>query len=101
MTRDFYKGIPKKRHALLDADGNLEALAKGGDVRVVYGSTTLSAGMATVSGSQFTADGFAFVSPQAPYPMASGISWELSAGVLTISGASEAGYTVAYQVVIP
>ncbi len=101
MSRDHYTGIPKKRAALLNSDGDLEALEKGGDVKRVSGTATLTAGTVTVSNSNFVADAYALVSTKHPYPTESGINWYVGAGYLTISGATSASYTVAYEVVLP
>jgi len=101
MSRDHYKGIPKRRAALLNSDGELEALEKGGDVRVVYGSTTLVGGTATVSGTRFVSSAFALVSTKHPYPTESGINWNVGDGFLTISGSTDPGLTVSYAVILP
>jgi len=101
MSRDHYKGIPKKRAALLGSDGELEALAKGGDVKRISGTATLTAGTVTISDDRFVAGGFALLSPQHPYPTTEGLNWSVSAGSLTISGSNAGTYTIAYEVVLP
>ena len=101
MSRDHYKGIPKKRSALLDADGNLEALDKLGNDYAIYGTATLVAGTVTVSDTRFKSTGFALVSTKHPYPTESGINWNVGDGFLTISGSTDSNLTVAYQVIIP
>ena len=101
MTRDHYKGIPKKRAALLNSDGDLEALEKGGDIKRIKGTATLTGGTVTVSGSSFVSDAYAFVSTKHPYPTESGINWFVGDGFLTVSGCTAATYTVAYEVILP
>lgn len=101
MSRDHYKGIPKKRVALLDSSGNIEALEKGGDVKRIAGTATLATGTVTVSDNRFVASAFALVSTKHPYPTASGINWFVGDGFLTISGSDVANYTVGYEVVLP
>ena len=100
MSRDHYKGIPKKRVALLNADGELEALNVGGDARVVYGSATLTAGTVTVNDSRFSDGDVAHVSAKHPYPLTDGLNWDVGDGYLTISGSNSGTFTVAYQVVV-
>jgi hypothetical protein len=100
MSRDHYKGIPKKRAALLNKDGDLEALEKGGDIRRIKGTATLTGGTVTVTGSNFVSTAYAFVSPKHPYPTSDGINWFVGDGYLTISGSSASTYTVAYEVCI-
>jgi hypothetical protein len=101
MSRDHYKGIPKKRAALLGSDGELEALEKGGDVKRISGTATLTAGTVTVSDDRFVAGGYALLSPQHPYPTTDGLNWSVSAGALTISGSNAGTYVIAYEVVLP
>ncbi len=101
MTRDHYKGIPKKRAVLLDSDGNLEALEKGGDTKRIKGTATLTAGTFTVSGSKFVSDAYAFISTKHPYPTESGINWFVGDGFLTVSGCTTADFTIAYEVCLP
>jgi hypothetical protein len=101
MSRDHYKGIPKKRAAILSSDGELEALEKGGDVKRISGTATLTAGTVTVSDARFVAGGYALLSPKHPYPITDGLNWDVGAGALTISGSNAATYTIAYEVVLP
>jgi hypothetical protein len=101
MSRDHYKGIPKKRAALLNKDGDLEALEKGGDVRRIRGTATLTAGTVTVTDDRFVSTAYAFISTKHPYPSSEGINWYVGDGVLTISGSNAGTYTVAYEVVLP
>ena len=101
MSRDHYKGVPKKRAALLDSDGNLEALEKGGDAKRISGTATLTAGTVTVSDSRFVASAFALVSTKHPYPASEGINGFVGDGYLTISGSNATSYTVGYEVVLP
>ena len=101
MSRDHYKGIPKKRVALLSSDGELEALEKGGDVKRISGIATLAAGTVTISDSRFAVGGYALLSPQHPYPITEGLNWSVGAGALTISGSNAGTYTIAYEVVLP
>lgn len=101
MSRDHYKGIPKKRAAILGSDGELEALEKGGDVKHIFGTATLTAGTVTVSDARFVAGGYALLSPKHPYPTNSGLNWNVNGGELTISGSTAGPYTIAYEVVLP
>lgn len=101
MSRDHYKGIPKKRVALFNDVGELEALEKGGDVKRISGTATLAAGTVTVSDSRFVAGSYALLSPKHPYPTTDGLNWNVGAGFLTISGSAAGSYTVAYDVVLP
>lgn len=101
MSRDHYKGIPKKRAALLNSDGDLEALEKGGEVKRVSGTATLTAGTVTISGGSFVTAAYAIVSTKHPYPTESGINWYVGDGYLTVSGSSAASYTIAYEVFLP
>lgn len=101
MSRDHYKGVPKKRVALINSDGDIEALEAGGDVQEITGTATLAAGTVTVSDSRFTASSYAFVSTKHPYPADEGVNWFVGDGYLTISGSNAATYTVAYEVHIP
>jgi hypothetical protein len=101
MSRDHYKGIPKKRAALLNSGGELEALEKGGDVKRISGTATLSAGTVTVSDDRFVTGGFALLSPKHPYPIADGFNWDVGPGYLTISGTTGSSYVFAYEVVLP
>jgi len=101
MSRDHYKGVPKKRAALFNSDGELEALEKGGDIQIVDGTATLPWwGDVTITGSHFTAASYAFVSAKHPYPTTEGLSWFVGDGYLTISGATGSSYTLAYTVKI-
>lgn len=101
MSRDHYKGIPKKRPALLNSNGNFEALEKGGDLKRYKGSSTLSGGTVTVSGEQFVSGATAWVSGKHPYPADEGFNWFVGDGYLTISGSNAGTYTVAWEVTLP
>jgi len=101
MSRDHYKGIPKRRAALLNSDGDLEALEKGGDAKRISGVATMTAGTATVNDSRFVSGAFAIVSGKHPYPATEGLSWDVGNGYLTISGSNAGTYTIAYDVVLP
>ena len=101
MSRDHYKGTPKKRAALINKDGDLEALQKGGDAKEVSGTATLTGGTVTVSGTQFKSGGYAFISGQHPYPTTDGFNWFVGDGFITISGSNASTYTVAYKVHLP
>lgn len=101
MSRDHYKGIPKKRAALLSSDGVLEALEKGGDVKRISGTATLTGGTVVVSDDRIVAGAFALLSPQSPYPITEGLNWDVSAGSLTITGSNTGTFTIAYEVVLP
>lgn len=100
MSRDHYKGIPKRRAALLNSAGEIEALELGGDVKRITGSATLTAGTVTVSDTRFAAGAIALVNGKHPYPLTSGINWNVGDGFLTISGAPGT-HTVAWEVVLP
>lgn len=101
MSRDHYKGIPKKRAALLNSDGAIEALEKGGEAKRISGVATLTAGTVTISDSRFVAGAGAFVSGKHPYPADEGFNWDVGAGYLTVSGSNAATYTIAYEVLLP
>jgi hypothetical protein len=102
MSRDHYKGPLKKRPALINAGGDIEALnAVKADVREISGTATLTAGTVTVSDSRFVPGAYAFISTKHPYPTTDGINWEVGAGFLTISGSSASTYTVGFQVKLP
>lgn len=96
MSRDHYKGIPKKRMALLNADGDVEALSAKADLKVVYGTVSLSGGGAVVSGTSFSADSFVIATPQHNGPV--DVNWDAADGYITISGTGDG--LVAYQVVV-
>ena len=98
MSRDHYKGPRKKRAALIGANGDLEALQKGGDVKVIYGTAVLVAGTVTVSDSRISADSYAIISGKHPYPLLSGTNWGTGDGFLTVSGTGD--NAVAYQVIL-
>lgn len=101
MSRDHYKGPLKKRVALINADGDIEALnAVNTDFRIVVGTATLS-GTVTISDSKFKSGGTAFISTQHPYPTTTSTNWFVGDGYLTISGSSADNYTVGYQVYLP
>lgn len=101
MSRDHYKGIPKKRLALLNSDGDLEALEKGGDIKVIKGTATLTAGTVTVNDTRFVSGASAIVSGKHPYPTSEGFNWDVGDGYLTISGSSASTYTIAWEVSLP
>lgn len=102
MSRDHYKGPLKKRNALINADGEIEALSSvKADVRVVPGTATLISGTVTVSDSRFVSGAYAFISTQHPYPITDGINWAVGAGYLTISGSATSNDLVAFQVYLP
>jgi hypothetical protein len=101
MSRDHYKGTLKKRAALINNDGDIEALnAVKTDHKVVVGTATLS-GTVTVSGSKFVSGSTAFISTQHPYPADEGTNWFVGDGYITISGSSANNYTVGYLVYLP
>jgi len=101
MSRDHYKGIPKRRVAILNSDGDLEALEKGGDVKSIKGTATLVAGTVTVNDARFVAAASAHVSGKHPYPTTDGFNWDVGAGYLTISGSNADTYTIAWEVTLP
>lgn len=101
MSRDHYKGTLKKRAALINADGDIEALnAVSTDLNLVVGTATLS-GTVTINDSAFKAGATAFISTQHPYPITEGINWYVGDGYLTISGSIADYHTVGYQVHLP
>jgi hypothetical protein len=100
MSRDHYQGIPKKRVALLNSDGDVEALEKGGDAKRIAGTTSFS-GTVTISDDRFVSGAFALVSGKHPYPADESFNWEVGAGYLTISGSDADNYTIAYEVFLP
>lgn len=101
MSRDHYKGIPKMRPALLNSDGDLEALEKGGDVKRISGVATLTGGTVTVSGAKFVSGAHALLSAKHPYPTTEGLNWYVGDGYLTISGSNASTYSIAYDVILP
>lgn len=96
MSRDHYKGIPKKRVVLLDADGDLEALGKGGVDIVLTGKVTMTSGRAVVSGTDVKSTSFVVATPQ--HGGASALSYAAFDGYVIISGTGTG--TVAYQILI-
>lgn len=100
MSRDHYKGVRKRRAALIGADGDLEALELGGDPKVIYGTAALAAGTVTVTDTRFKSTSFCLLSGQHPYPTTDGLNWSLSDGSLTISGAGASSDLIAYQVIV-
>lgn len=101
MSRDHYKGIPKRRAALLNSSGDIEALEKGGESKRISGVATLTAGTVTVSDTRFVDGAHAIVAGKHPYPVTEGLNWDVGDGYLTISGSNAATYTIAYDVVLP
>jgi hypothetical protein len=101
MSRDHYQGAPKKRAALINADGDIEALsAVKTDPKIIVGTATLS-GTVTVNNSLFEAGSTAFISTQHPYPITEGINWFVGDGYLTVSGSVADYHTIGYQVYLP
>jgi len=101
MSRDHYKGIPKKRIALLNSDGDLEALEKGGEAKEIKGTATLTAGTVTVNDDRFVSGAAAQLSGKHPYPVTEGLNWDVGDGYLTISGSAAGTYTIAWEVSLP
>jgi hypothetical protein len=101
MSRDHYKGIPKKVGALVTESGDIEGLSKRGDTKRVVGTVTIAAGTATVNDERFVSGGYALLSPQHPYPITEGWNWAVGDGYLTISGSTGANYVFAYEVILP
>jgi hypothetical protein len=101
MSRDHYKGIPKKRVVLLNSDGDLEALEKGGEAKSIKGTATLTAGTVTVNDTRFVSGATAYVSGKHPYPITDGFNWDVGDGYLTISGSAADTYTVSWEVSLP
>lgn len=101
MSRDHYKGIPKRRAALLNSDGDLEALQVGGDAKYIHGTATLTAGTVTVNDSRFVDGALAIVAGKHPYPATEGLNWDVGDGYLTISGSNAGTYTIAWEVILP
>jgi folate-binding Fe-S cluster repair protein YgfZ len=100
MSRDHYKGIPKKRVALLNSDVDLEVLERGGEAKRISGTTSFS-GTVTISDDRFVAGAFAVVSGKHPYPADESFNWNVGAGFLTISGSAANNFTIAYEVILP
>lgn len=84
MSRDHYSNIPKKRVALLDPDGNIEALSKDGVDLVLKGQATLASNTATVSGSAIKSTSSCVVTPRHNGPTA--VNATVFDGHVTISG---------------
>lgn len=100
-TRDHYPNVPKRRKALINDDGDIEALELGGDAKDISGTATLTAGTVTVTDSRFSSDAVAFISTKHPYPTESGINWGVGDGYLTVSGSSAGTFTIGYLVKLP
>lgn len=94
MTRDHYSGIPKRRVVRVDADGNYEATQLGAPDIEIKGTTSLSSGVATVSGSEITANSFVLISPHISGP--SDVAWQAHDGYVTLSGTGDG--VVAYNI---
>lgn len=96
MSRDFYKNIPKKRVVLLDADGDLEALGKGGVEVMLTGVTTMTSGHAVVSGAGIKSTSGVVATPK--HGGASSLNYAAFDGYVIISGTGTGQIT--YQIII-
>lgn len=96
MARDFYKGAKKKRVALLNADGDLEALQKGGHPIDLRGTVTMTSGRAVISGTGISTSSFVVATPK--HNGASGLSWAAFDGYVIVSGTGTG--TIGYQIII-
>ncbi len=96
MSRDHYKGVPKKRVVLLDASGDLEALGKGGVDVILTGTTTMTSGRAVVSGTGIKTTSGVVATPR--HGGASALSYAAFDGHVIISGTGTGQIT--YQIVI-
>ena len=96
MSRDHYKGIPKKRVVLLDADGDLEALGYGGVNAVLLGTDTMTSGRAVVSGTGIKSTSGVVATPAHGGPSA--LSYAAFDGYVIVSGTGSGDFT--YQIVI-
>jgi hypothetical protein len=96
MSRNFYNGTKKKRVALLNADGDLEALQKGGQAIDLRGTTTMTSGRAVVSGTAIKSTSFVVATPAHGGPTA--LSWAAFDGYVIVSGTGNG--VVGYQIII-
>lgn len=96
MSRDHYKGVPKKRPAIIGANGDIEVPAVGGYVAEYKGTVDLVSNTATVSGAHITADSFAIITGKHGGP--TDPNWACYDGYCTISGTGDG--TVAFQIIV-
>lgn len=96
MSRDHYKGVPKKRVVLLDADGDLEALGKGGVDVILTGTATMTTGRAVISGSGIKSTSGVVATPKHNGPTA--LNYAAFDGYVIVSGTGSGQFT--YQIVI-
>jgi hypothetical protein len=94
MSRDHYKGVPKKRAAIINKDGDLEPLNPIGEVNEISGTLELTSGTATLTDARIKATSYAIISPKHNGPV--DVNWSTSDGSLTVSGTGDG--TVAYEV---
>ena len=95
-SRDHYKGTRKKRVVLLDADGDLEALAKGGDNIILTGTTTMTSGRAVISGTGIKSTSGVVATPHHGGPTS--LNYAAFEGYVIVSGTGTGQIT--YQIVI-
>lgn len=96
MSRDSYKGVPKKRAVLLDAEGNLEALDKNFVDIEIKGTTTMTSGRAVVSGTAIKATSGVVATPHHGGP--TGLSYAAFSGYVIISGTGNGQIT--YNIIV-
>lgn len=96
MSRDHYKGIPKKVAVLLDADGDLEALKKGGSNIVLMGTATMTSNRAVISGTGIKSTSGVVATPQHGGPTA--LNYAAFDGYVIVSGTGSGSF--AYQIVV-
>ena len=96
MSRDHYKGIPKKRVVLLDADGDLEALGMGGVDVILTGQVTMTSGRAVISGTGIKSTSGVVATPR--HGGASALTYAAFPGYVIVSGTGTGAIT--YQIII-
>jgi len=103
MSRDHYKGTPKKRDVLINADNEVEVLQAKGikSTKIIHGSVTLSGISSTraqyiLQDARISTASYGLVASQNNALL--NVSSKTSAGELTISGSATG--LVAYQVYI-
>ncbi len=96
MSRDHYKGTRKSRVVLLDADGDLEALGKGGVPVILTGTTTMTTGRAVVSGTGIKTTSGVIATPHHGGPTS--LNYAAFNGYVIISGSGSGQIT--YQIVV-
>ncbi len=92
MSRDHYKGIPKKVAVLLDADGNLEELGVlGKDIALIGTATITGSTAAVISGTNIkSTSGVLAVSSTGALEIT---GYAAADGSMTVSGTGTGGFS--------